>query len=63
MMDHAALDLEQDKDDWLRHLAAEVVAMLTTAREEAWAVLRMAVEMLKIAPDRIAEPPQIGGDV
>ena len=58
--DEAALaSARQDKDypqdnDYHRHLAAEIVAMLPEARDDALRVLRLAHAILRLTP----EPPQ-----
>ena len=45
-------DKNSDADDYHRHLAAEIVAMLPYVRTDALTVLRLVHDILQLTPER-----------
>jgi hypothetical protein len=61
--DEAVLASErQDNDDYERHLAAEIVAMLPYIRTEALKVLALVHEILRLTPEPQPSEPQLPDD-
>jgi hypothetical protein len=57
--DEATLAKErEDVDDYLRHLAAEIISMLPYVRADALRVLALVHETLKLTPEPQPSEPQ-----